>query len=391
MTDPASNGKAFPISPRPHALLLVKGLDAGGAERTIVSQVSGRQRSAFTYTVGYVAADHDRWASQVEAAGADVLALGSRANWDLRWPFRLRRFILDEQIAIVHTHSPYVAAIARLVLATIPRERRPPHVYTEHNLWDSYHLLTRLANRLTYSRDAHTFAVSDAVRKSVNSRFRKSVETITLGVDRERIDRTRAFRQDVRNSLGISDNEILVGTVANLRPQKALHDLLAAAHKVSAASEHLDIKFVCVGGGALERELCELRDALGLDGVFEFLGTSDDAVVVMSAFDIFALTSVREGKPVALMESLSMGLPIVATTVGGVPEMISNGIEGFLVPESNPEAVAEAILTLARGKQLRVEMGAAALRRAVFFDASAAAQSIENRYQALLSDQSKEK
>jgi glycosyltransferase involved in cell wall biosynthesis len=141
---------------------------------------------------------------------------------------------------------------------------------------------------------------------------------------------------------------------------------------------------VAVGQGQLEDETRALHARLGLGDRVMLLGRRDDAVRVLGACDIFTLASDNEGLPVAVMEALALGLPIVATAVGGVPGAVTDGVEGILVPPKQPGSLADALAALAADPGRRADMGAAARVAAKRFDIDAATRRVEDIYRAVV-------
>jgi glycosyltransferase involved in cell wall biosynthesis len=284
-------------------------------------------------------------------------------------------------VDVVHVHSPLVAIGTRLVVRTLPRDRRPRVVTTEHNVWDSHARLTSRMNALTAPLDDARIAVSSGVRDSMPARLRVTTEVIVHGVDVHEVQRARAFRDATRDALGVGD-DIVVCTVANLRATKAYPDLLRAAQQVLAARD--DVRFVAVGQGPLEAELRALHAELGLGTRFQLLGYRDDAEKLMAASDVFCLSSRYEGLPVALMEALALGLPVVATTVGGIEELVTSGCEAVLVPPSRPDLLADALLDVVADPELRAKMAQHAVERAATLDAEGAVRRTEAVYREVL-------
>jgi len=254
-------------------------------------------------------------------------------------------------------------------------------VVTEHNVWSSHAPLTRLADRLTAGGGETHLAVSAAVRASLPARIRARTRVLRYGVDTAAVRREGEHRAEQRHQLGISDAQILIGTVANLRVTKGYPDLLVAAQTV--LRENDQVRFVAVGRGPLERELREQHARLGLGDRFRFLGFRPDALRVMSAFDVFCLASRHEGLPIALMEALALGLPVVATRVGGVAEIVTDGQDAVLVPAGQPGRLAEALTALAADPQRRAAMANAASTRSETFDAPRSVQAVEAVYREL--------
>jgi glycosyltransferase involved in cell wall biosynthesis len=371
---------AFGAIQRPLSVLwIIKGLGAGGAEQLVVQSARYRDPTRVEPAVAYLIPEKSTLAASLESLGCrPVVCLGARSSWDPRWIARLRRILRKEEFDVVHIHSPLVAIGARLAVRSLPRRRRPRIVVTEHNVWSSHARLTRLADRLGAGRSETHLAVSEAVRNSLPASIRARTRVLRYGVDSAEIRKESAHRAEERGRLGIADDEIVIGTVANLRATKGYPDLLAAARAV--VDRVPKVRFVAVGRGPLEEELRARRRQLGLDGQFTFLGFRPDAVRVMSAFDVFCLPSRFEGLPIALMEALALGLPVVATEVGGVGELVTDGHDGVLVPAGQPDRLAEALVTLALFPTRRAELGAAARARSDAFDAPRAVRDIEAVY-----------
>lgn len=387
MTTPAPADPPGAPTPAPtRVLLLVKGLGPGGAERLLVHQAATRDRDRFAYRAAYLVPWKDHLVPELEALGVPTTCLDGRREWDLRWAARLRALVVAERIEVVHVHSPYVAALTRLVLRTLPRRSRPALVSTEHNRWPRHAPATRLANRLTLGLDDATVAVSEDVRSTVEpARRRAHVEVLVHGVDPDAVRAAGAdpaVRAAVRDELGIDEGVVVVGTVANLRREKAYDVLLDAAAALRRARRPDDppVRVVAVGQGPLLDEVRARAHALGLDDDVALLGYRADAVRVMAAFDVFTLASRHEGLPVALMDALVLGLPVVATAVGGIPEAVTDGTEAVLVPADDAPALADAWLALARDPDRRAALGAAAAARSSAFDIRRATRRLEAIY-----------
>lgn len=363
-------------------LHVIKGLDAGGAETLVLLAVANRDRTAFDVDVAHLLPTHVALRPAIEAEGADVHDLRAVPSWDPRGLGRLRRLVVDGRYDVVHAHSPLVAAGVRVVTRSVPRSRRPVVVTTLHNVWRSHHLAVRAIDRATTGLDDLRLAVSDAVRTSVPGRAGRGIVTDVQGVEVDAI-RARADRDGVRAELGFGPDDLVVGVVANLKPHKAYEDLLAAASIV--VERDVRVRFVAVGEGPLRDELVSERDRLGLGDRFRFLGYRPDATRVLSGFDVFCLSSRHEGLPLALMEALVLGVPGVVTDVGGSRELLTDGIEGRLVPPSRPTELAEALLGVLGDPAGRAAMAAAAWARGDGLRADAAAARAEAHYRRLLS------
>lgn len=366
-------------------LLVIKVLGHGGAERLLVDMVATRDADAFDYEVAYVLASEDGLAATIAADGTPVHALGAEGNWDLRWVARLRALLRTGRFDVVHFHLPYTASLGRLGTATLPRSERPAIVYTEHSAWDKMAVLVKALNRTTIGMDQSLIVVSEAAHQALPPGLRGRARVIVHGIDLSRSHaltaEREAVRAEVRTELGVPDDELLVLTVANLRPEKGYDVLLDAARDV--ADRRLPVRFAAVGRGPLADELAARHRALGLGERFRFLGERSDVIRLLVGCDVFVLPSRQEGLPVTLMEATSTGTAIVATAVGGVPQVITDGVDGLIVPPGDPVALADAIGRVVAGPDLRRRLGAGAAARSGMFDVGAASREVEGIYRGL--------
>ena len=186
-------------------------------------------------------------------------------------------------------------------------------------------------------------------------------EALTLlakGVDVQRFDPARHSRIASREALGLSPDDIAIGTVCRLAPEKNIGQLVAAFARLGATHPIAKDKLRLVICGPDYGELASLQSRayeLGVAERTQFIGAREDVGPVLAALDVFALTSLYEGTPGALLEAMAMGLPVVATTVGAVPEVVDGN--GFLVPPLDPYATARALGELAADSELRERLG----------------------------------
>ncbi|HEU5083069.1 MAG TPA: glycosyltransferase [Acidimicrobiales bacterium] len=365
---------------RTTVLWLTKGLGPGGAERLLLSFARNADHERFELHAAYLLPWKDHLVADLEAAGVTTRCLAGSKPWDVRWWWRLRRLAATTGVEVVHHHSPLVAAQSRLVLRTLPRARRPRSVTTEHNVWGSHQRLTRFLNAATIGLDDHVFAVSEQVRGSMSPSVRGRVEVLIHGVDVDAIAARRAERTDARAEYGLGDDDLVVVTVANLRANKDHPTMLRAARHL--VDDGVPVTFLAVGQGPLEDELRAMKDHMGLGDRFRFLGYQADPIRVLAAGDVFCLSSRYEGLPIALLEALSLGLPVAATSVGGVPTVITDGVEGRLVPPGDPTALAGAIAELA-DPELRRRMAVAAASRSREFSVLHAVERQQEVYDEL--------
>ena len=337
-------------------LLIARGLGPGGAERLLVEQVRAAGPGV-EYHVAYLLPWKAHLVPEFEALGVKPTCLGVRSELDPRWLWRLGRLMRRQQFDVVHAHAPMSAAFVRMLVR--PMAHRPVFVYTEHNSWPSYDAVPRVANHATFRLNDAVFAVSADVKDSVAPRLRARVEVLVHGIDLDAVRAQASARADVRRELGVGDDELLVVTVANYRTAKGYPYLLHAAAQLR--DEDAPIRFAIVGQGQREADVSALHAELDLAGTVHLLGYRPDAVRVIAAADVFALASIHEGLPVAVMEAQALGVPVVATAVGGLREAVTNGENGVLVPPADPVALAGALRAMVdTGVRARLAAGARA-------------------------------
>ncbi|RMH80151.1 MAG: glycosyltransferase [Actinomyces sp.] len=367
-----SDGASRPIRVR-H---LLKGLGPGGAERLVVHQTTSPSTRC-RHEVAYLLAHKNHLVAELEAAGVPVRCLPTRGLWRPGWLLALRRWALSDPVDVLHVHSPAVAAATRVLVRTLPRSRRPAVVGTEHNRWPRLHRLTRLADRLTLGAQDATIAVSADVAATLPRRAR--AEVVVHGIDVGAV-RAAADREGARRELGISPDDVVVVCVANFRREKALDVLVAAAARAIEREPRLSI--VHVGQGPLADEIAAGVERAGLGDRFRLLGHRRDVARLLSAADVVTLTSRHEGLPVAVMEALAAGRPVVATRAGGVAEAV--GDAGILVDVDDVAGLADAYVTLARDETRRRTLGERAARRAHLFDRERAVARLDEIYAAVV-------
>ncbi len=385
---------------RPKVLILIKGLGLGGAERLLVDSLPFLNHTRFDYHVAYLLPWKRFLVPELESAGIPVHCLGGTGGTDrspggaaASWaavtllPRALQRLLKlqrHEQFDLIQADLPVAGILARLV----GRWSTAPVVYTEHSLQERYHVVTQWANAATYRWNDRVLAVSGEVASSIERRgLRRRTRVVTLlnGVPVEQVRAEAGRGHDVRAELQIPEEHLVVGAVAGLRREKRLDDWLDIAARVAARRS--GVTFLLVGGGPLESAVRERVHALALSHCIRLPGFRPDARRLMSAMDVFLMTSGFEGLPIALLEAMALGKPVVSTHVGGIPEVLADGTAGLLAPVGDVDTLADCVLRLLNDPELRARMGAAGSHRIENdYHVRRRVQAIENLYQEVLEE-----
>src|SRR5690606_24136525 len=233
------------------------------------------------------------------------------------------RFCLENQIDLIHCHLPWAGFLGRIV----HQRTGIPVTYTEHNLQERYHPLTRFINKFSFNYQNFAFGVSEEVSNSIRNNIKLNipVRTVLNGVNTENFQKTGD--QSGRESFGIPPEAVVIGNVAVFRFQKRLREWLQVFSEIS--HNNPKVYGVLVGAGPLEKEIREELKKLGLKDKVFFPGLKTDVKPYLEAMDIFMMSSSFEGLPIALLEAMSMKCAIVATGAGGIKEAIRHEVDGL--------------------------------------------------------------
>ena len=279
-------------------------------------------------------------------------------------PMNIRAFrqmlalLEQEKFDLVHCNTPIGGVLGRLCsrIAGVPKV-----IYTAHGFhfydgapaidWVLYYSAERLLARLT---DVIITISSEDYQRAVKSFRAGRIEYVPgIGLDTRRFAGARAWRQTKRKELGIPCNAVVLLSVGELNKNKDHETVVKAVAKVPDPSVH----YLICGSGSREHRLGQLIEALGLSNRVRLLGFRSDVDQICGAADIFVLPSHREGLPVALMEAMASGLPVVCSDIRGNRDLIVNGEGGILCRPGDSDEFAAAISTLAADKDRRHLMG----------------------------------
>jgi glycosyltransferase involved in cell wall biosynthesis len=374
---------------RKKVLWLIKGLNIGGAEKLLAMSLPFLDRDTFDYQVAYLFEDMRDLVPEFERQGIPIVCLNMKNTFDMRVIFKLVRLIQEREVDILHTHLPYSGIVGRIaaIIAGVKAI-----VSTEHSQIEMYHPITKLGSILTYPLNRANIAVSQAAARSIQKYTRIHPERIHLiynGINFNDLKKIQTDPQLVKKSFGIERDSLVVGTVANIRPEKGYPYLVEAARLV--LDQRPDVRFLFVGREKKPGELIRLEEQakhLGIRDKIIFTGFRPDALQIIAAFDVFTLSSIWEAFAITILEAMALGKPVVATNVGGCPEAIDEGVNGFLVAPRHPEQLASRILYLLNDEVLRSRMGDEGRNKVINnFSVECVVRKVEQIYLSIVKDE----
>ena len=319
---------------------------------------------------------------EMRRSGLSVDVLG--LNPGLRRPqdvWRLRAYLARTQPAIVHTFLLTASLYGRFaaILARVPVV-----IGTEVNVYQQKRRTHALAERLLMYGTDCVVVSAESVRDFYLAQVHADparVKVIYNAVDWAALETTTS-RDEFRAALGIPPQVLLMAIIARLTAQKAHSVLFDALAKTPQLN---DVHLLVIGDGELRDALAQQSQALGLSDRIHFAGPRRDLGNVLAASDVFVMPSLWEGLPLSLVLAMGAGLPVVATSVAGIPEVIDDTISGLLVERGNATELGTALATLASDAAARARLGAAAREKVRSrFGAEAYVSSITSLYDSLL-------
>jgi len=348
----------------------------GGVDSVLLRLIRQARRSRTDYSFTVVLPPGSPYVPVYQAEGADVETVAMSMFWkaaSLRdfahmvatFPgsfFHLRRIIHERQIDLVHSHKINV-----LVADFAARACGRPAVHTLHEVSTGGLLVYRVFSRIISWLTSAIVITCDASGELIGSNWqtRRDVHKIYTGIDIDELFGRRPDRLEARAGLGLAADATVVTVSARFQDTKGIEFFLDAAALVLRRFPF--VTFMIVGDVAgPERQLHEYKarllkhvDDLGIAAACRFVGIQRDLVNAYAATDIMVLPSVFDVLPVTVFEAMSMALPVVATSVGGVPEQVEDGVTGFIVPPRDGEAIADRVGRLLADPQLARRMGLA--------------------------------
>ena len=324
-------------------LLTVNGLRAIGHRAALVAHPGGELRRR-------------------AAEGLELIPIAPRTEMDLSAAWKLSRLVKRLAPDVIHAHDPHGVAMAALALSLgAPAARGGPMPVLVASRRVDFHLKGNSFSRWKYRQVDCFVAASEAIRQMLLGDGVPADRTVTVheGIDVEHVLAAPAV--NVHEAFFLPHGAPVVGNVAALVPHKGQRYLVEAAHQV--VQQLPDARFVILGEGDLREQLTKQVHEHHLEKHVLLPGFRTDVLGCIKGFDLFVMSSVTEGLGTSLLDAMACARPIVATTAGGIPEIVEDGVNGMLVPPRDQTALATAIVRALKDGELRQRMGDAGLTR----------------------------
>ena len=334
-------------------------LTVGGAEQMATHLMIGLSR---THTVGAVSlfpASNSAVEHRLQEASIPMWHLNKRPGFDPRMLGALSRVFREFRPQVVHTHM----AVQRYAFPVLLRNRIPAAIHTVHNLAEhETDAFGRLVNWFAFRNGVLPIGISHEVSASVKRVYGLECEAVIPNcIPVEHYRNNPEDRRQWREQLGLGPDSIAFTCVGRFEPQKNTLLLLKAFAELNDPRAHL----VLLGEGSLRERLTDYARSHNISARVHFLGKQNNVPAILAASDVFVLASDWEGNPLAVMEAMAARLPVVATAVGGVPELVESGEQGILVPAGDCGGFASAMRALMENPEKRRAMADAAETRAL--------------------------
>ncbi|MBW7886970.1 MAG: glycosyltransferase [Bacteroidetes bacterium] len=366
-------------------LHFISGIDIGGAEQLLLSSLRKIDLHLFDVSICYLKGN-GTLRKEFESAGIKVIALPDYSHFLLFRIIKFQKILFAEHFDILHNHLINAILIGRITgkIAGIKI-----CVSTEHNTsnWQKKYFFIHWLYRLTHFIDNKIFAISQAVQGclvSIGKIPKNKIEVLYDGVDLNRFKLNDSNKQ-LKKILIIEEDIPIIGCISRLDIRKGHIYLLKAVKQL--VNEFPTIKLVLVGDGNYREELEKEAKNSGINNSVIFTGTQKDINSYLAIFDIFVLPSLHEGLSIAIIEAMAMEKAIIATNVGGIPELIKNEFNGILVEPRKPEELYKAMKYLLLQPSKRLRFGKNSRKKAEeCFNLDKIIKTLEKRYCELLSE-----
>lgn len=346
----------------------------GGAERVISNLSASLDPARFRailclFRPGWIQ-------THTESRAVSTYVIPTHGMFDWRWMLRFKRLLKAEHVDLIHAHE-FDANVQGTLVAVLSGIPVVATVHGKNYFWEkgrrrlAYRWVSRRATMVAVSQDLKHFLVE---KVGIDPGH---VKVVYNGVDAlPQIDSSDIRK--CREELELPSGSQIVGVIGNLYPVKGHQYLIASIPSVLAKCPNTT--FIFAGRGQLEAELRSQALQLGVDERIRFLGLREDIPRILSILDVFVLPSLSEGLSMAILEAMIAGKPVIATNVGGNPELVEDGETGYLVPSQNSQTLADRLITVLTNRDRALKFGTTGQRHA---QGRFSLQTMVHEYQAL--------
>lgn len=351
-------------------LHLIGGGEIGGAEQHLLTLFNNFKQDKVEPYLACLVADSPL-AALTQSRGISTTVFRMHFPLDITPIFPIAKFCRTNKIDFIHAHGTRANLVGRLAsrLVGLPcittMHSLPNHDYT--SVWKAK--IALMLDTLTIPFSAGIITVSNSLQASVYQRLGSKIEkipvkTIYNGSPKLDFSNHAEMRNAFRNKWGISDNKIVIGTIGRLHPVKGHAYLILGLQLL--AQEIPNLHLLLIGDGPISNQLCNQLEKSNLS--YTMTGYVSSAWECLPAMDVFVLPSLSEGMGLVLLEAAQAGVPLIASQVGGIPEIWENQSSALLISPAKPDEIAEACNRILHDHNLRDHLIANALQRASFLD-----------------------
>lgn len=370
-----------PLGPKIHIAFLVHTYGFGGLENMVTNLVNHLNPHRFTSTI-ICFAPLGQLNNRVDINRVQVLSLGKTGGNNPQLIYKIYQILKEIGVDIVQTHN-WGTAVEGILGAKLARIQGVIHAERGTIEVKARNIFLQ---RLLWGVADHVLSVSDAHKKKMTHLIGfpySKIQAIVNGVDTDRFFPNSEKKEEMRNALGLKKSSLCIGTIGSLRPVKNQSLLIKACQSILPQFEEVEV--LIVGEGPLALQLKQEVQALGLTEKIHFSGAQPNIPEILNAVDLFVLPSRSEGMPNAVLEAMSCGVPVIATAVGGVPEVIEHGENGILIASEDEPQLVAALTNLIQNPETRRMLGMKGRQRVLsHFSLKAMVSEYQDLYESLV-------
>ncbi|MFX0124502.1 MAG: glycosyltransferase [Candidatus Hodarchaeota archaeon] len=329
----------------------------GGAENLLINLACGLRKDTFNSIVFLL--QHGPLYQELRDRGIETYVINSSLG-DFWFFLNLLLIVRKRKINLIHSHE-FLMNVYGTFAGKI---MKIPVVTTVHGKNYYHEKLRRVLAYKYVSKNTKMVAVCNDLKEFLIREVgidENKIRIIYNGINLEKFSDkiNQSEKKQLRTNLGVNQNDFLIGSVANLRPVKGHIFLIQAATEL--IKRHRSARILLVGRGPCEDELRKEAERLNVLNNLLFLGYRKNIDKILQVLDVFVLPSTSEGLPLSLLEAMAAGVPVIASHVGGVPEIIIDNINGYLIPPANPSTIAKKILFLLESNETKTRFSKSGL------------------------------